>query len=452
VSRQQRVLVVGDTEIARRTCGALTRQGRGALHLPRPDDQQLQSALTDDVQAVALLVRGDVIALRYALLVEYLRPGIRLVVLLFDRTIADQLLTAVPNCQITSPADIAVPAIIGACLGDPVLAVDTASEPARVISGDADGARTRAWRPRHRVRHLAATLAGQIRPHDRTSRLLLTGLAGLAFTLLLEWLLAILALHSGPLTAFYIATRIVATVGPGETGHAPAWYLTASGVNMLLGVAYTALFTAGIVNRFLSARSIDIVGPRIRPSRDHIVVVGLGQVSLRLCTALRRLGIPVIAVERDPGAANLRLARSAGIPVLIAHAQDREVLGKLNLGRARALAAMGADDLDNVEVAIAALAIAPRLHVVLRAGDNAVISETRSLFSIGEVCDITALSVHAVVHGLDGHSPRFVYPHRGRLVADPPAPEASDAAEPAAAPAGSGDARLVSSSSARCGC
>lgn len=452
MSRQQRVLVVGDTEIARRTCGALTRQGTRVLHLPQPDDQRLQSALTDDVDAVALLVRGDVIALRYALLAEYLRPGIRLVVLLFDRTIADQLLTTMPNCQITSPADIAVPAIIGACMGDPVLAVDTASSPPRVISGTPDGIDTRDWRPRHRVRNLARTLAGQIRPHDRTSRLLLTGLGGLAFTLLVEWLLATLALHAEPLTAFYTATRIVATVGPGETGHAPGWYLAAASVNMLLGVVYTALFTAGIVNRFLSARSIDIVGPRIRPSRDHVVVVGLGQVSLRLCLALRKLGIPVIAVERDPGAANLRLARSAGIPVLIAHAQDREVLAGLGLERARALAAMGADDLDNVEVAIAALAIAPRLHVVLRAGDSAVISETRSLFSIGEVCDITALSVHAVVHGLNGHSPRFVHPYRGGIVAHPPAPADADAPASEAPPSEAGDATLVSSSSVRCGC
>ena len=92
-----------------------------------------------------------------------------------------------------------------------------------------------------------------------------------------------------------------------------------------------------------------------------------------------------MALERDPRAVNLRLARAAKVPVLIAHGEDREVLKKLSLHRARALAAMGSEDLDNIEVAIAALALAPDLRVVLRAGDDDVITETRSLFRIGEV-------------------------------------------------------------------
>ena len=73
---------------------------------------------------MAILVRGDVIALRYALLVEHLLPEVRLVVTLFDRTVAEQLVRVIPNCQGTSPANVAVPSIIGACLGPDVLAVE----------------------------------------------------------------------------------------------------------------------------------------------------------------------------------------------------------------------------------------------------------------------------------------------------------------------------------------
>ncbi|KAB2388835.1 hypothetical protein F9B16_02665 [Actinomadura montaniterrae] len=137
--------------------------------------------------------------------------------------------------------------------------------------------------------------------------------------------------------------------------------------------------------------------------------------------ALRHLHIPVLAVERDPWATNLRLAKAAGIPVLIAHAEDRAVLGRLSLHRARAFAAMGADDLDNVEAAIAALALEPDLRVVLRAGDNTVISETRSLFPIGDVCDISAMTAAAVAAAMQGESAHFVYPHRGKLRTHPDA-------------------------------
>jgi hypothetical protein len=86
------------------------------------------------------------------------------------------------------------------------------------------------------------------------------------------------------------------------------------------------------------------------------------------------------------------------------------VLGGLGLDRAIALAAMGSDELDNIDVAIAALADAPNLRVVLRAGEDDVIAETRSLFRIGEVCDVAALTTAAVTRGLRGEAPGIVYP------------------------------------------
>ncbi|TDD85603.1 portal protein [Actinomadura darangshiensis] len=417
----QRVLVIGDIEIARLACTSLTRHGSEVTHLFQPSENELRLALTVEPHAVAVLVRSDVTALRYALLVEHLRPRIRLVVMLFDRTVADQLLKTVPNCQVTSPADISVPAIIGACLDTAVLAVDVRGRPARVLVETADGVTADVWRADPLPRRLARAFTRQFRSHDLTSRILLTGLAGLSITLLLEWLLAVLVLHQPAVAAFYSATRVVATVGPSESHPAPGWYLVLSGVGMLLTIGYGALFTAGIVNRFLSDRSIDIIGPRTLPTRDHVVVVGLGQVGLRLCMALRCLRIPVLAVERDPRATNLRLAKAAGIPVLIAHAEDREVLGRLSLHRARAFAAMGADDLDNVEAAIAALALVPDLRVVMRAGDHTVITETRSLFPIGDVCDISAMTAQAVAAGVNGSAADFVYPYGGKLVTHPPA-------------------------------
>ncbi|MWA07545.1 portal protein [Actinomadura sp. LD22] len=417
----RRVIVIGDIEIARLACASLTRQGSTVTHLSQPTENELRDALAWEPHAVAVLVRGDVAALRYALLVEHLRPRIHLVVMLFDRTVADQLLKTVPNCQVTSPADISVPAIIGACLGKPVLAVDVRSSPARVLIEDAERITMDRWRPDSRPRRLMRALSRQFRSHDLTSRILLTGLTGLTITLLLEWLLAVVALHQPVTVAFYSATRVVATVGPGESQPASNWYLALSGIGMLLTIGYSALFTAGIVNRLLSDRSIDIIGARTLPTRDHVIVVGLGQIGLRLCTALRHLHIPVLAVERDPRATNLRLAKAAGIPVLIAHAEDRAVLGRLSLHRARAFAAMGADDLDNVEAAIAALALEPDLRVVLRAGHNTVITETRSLFPIGDVCDISAMTAAAVAAAMQGESAHFVYPHRGKLRTHPDA-------------------------------
>ncbi|MGZ6833816.1 MAG: portal protein, partial [Mycobacteriaceae bacterium] len=125
--------MIGDIEVARRTCSELVAHGFAVTHLLHPTDSEMRVALTQAVSAVAVLVRGDVIALRYALLVEHLLPEVRLVVTLFDRTVAEQLGRVVPNCQVTSPANVAVPSIIGACVGPDVLAVSSqAAEPTMV--------------------------------------------------------------------------------------------------------------------------------------------------------------------------------------------------------------------------------------------------------------------------------------------------------------------------------
>jgi Trk K+ transport system NAD-binding subunit len=141
----------------------------------------------------------------------------------------------------------------------------------------------------------------------------------------------------------------------------------------------------------------------------------MGQVGMRLCVELRALGIPVVGVERDPQAATARLARTLGIPVMDGRGGDRHVLERLRLGHARALAAVGSDDLDNVAVAIAAHGVAPHIRVVMRAGEDDAIAETRSLLPMGVVCDITGLAAGYVVARLRAEAVGDVVVHRGEI-------------------------------------
>jgi hypothetical protein len=371
-------------------------------------------ALTPDVGAVAVLVRGDVIALRYALLTEHVRPQVRLVVTLFDRTVGDQLLRVVPNCLVTSPADVAVPSVIAGCLADDLLVVEGGHRPPVVVRDAPGGALTEPWQvPRSR-----GTWLRQLRTYDESSRMMLFGLAGLLGLLATDWAMGVLVLHERSVVALFNGARVLATVGGADPAHrAPDWYLLVSTLLMLMTIMLTALFTAGAVNRLMSPRYTSIVGRRILPRRGHVVVIGLGQVGIRLSMQLRALGIAVLAVERDRASPNLDLARSAGIPVLLGSGADRGLLERLGLDRALALAAMGSDDLDNVEVAIAALAVAPGLRVVLRAGEGDVIKESQSLFSIGQVRDVSALTAFAVTRALVGAPQASVFQQGHRIAA-----------------------------------
>jgi hypothetical protein len=125
-----------------------------------------------------------------------------------------------------------------------------------------------------------------------------------------------------------------------------------------------------------------------------------------------------VAVERDPTAPNLRLAKALGLPVVVADATDRFVLRKLGLGRATAMAAVASDDRDNIAVSVAALAVAPELRVVMRAGDHEAIAETRSLFRIGMVHDLNSLSAAYTTAALCGLQPYGVMAHGRQLLVE----------------------------------
>jgi voltage-gated potassium channel Kch len=414
-----RALVIGDLEVTRITCAALAKRGAEVVHVLQPTDVELRAPLTGAVDAVAVLVRGDVTALRYVLLVEHIRPGVRLVATVFDRTLADRLRSVVPNCTVNSPADIAVPSIVAACLGAGTLAVDLgAPSPRRLVRGPEGELRFAPLRRQRRpIIRRVRDLAGQLVAHDDATRVLLIGLAALATVLVADWILTAVVLGRSPAEALYAATRVITTVGPGNADvEGRTWYLVVASLLMLITVLVTAVFTAGVVDRVRSSRSLSVVGRRVPPRSGHVVVVGLGQVGLRLAIALHHLGVPVLAIERDAEAPNLRLARLARVPVLIGQGQDVEVLRRAGVHRSRAVAAMGSVDLDNVEVAIAASAVAPEIPMVIRAGEDDLIAETRSLFRIGEVRDVSALTAVAVAHSLMDTPPVAVFAQEHRSV------------------------------------
>jgi Trk K+ transport system NAD-binding subunit len=390
---RERIVVVGDGSLVTAVGERVRDAGRDAVVLRQPSDHALSRALGPGVDGVVVASRDDIQALRLALLAEHLCPGVRLVVTIFDQTVASQLMRAVPNCTVTSLGEAAAPAFVGPCV-DPDLLALAGTDPTRGVTAG-DGAPRAADGPHAPQRpggRLWRRLVAQLRPHDQSSRVMLVGLGGLLALVVVEAVL--LGVYGeAPVDALYAAVKTVATVGPNdEIDAGPTWLKGYATFAMAAAVALTAVFTAGLVNRLLSGRLTGIIGARTVPRRDHVVVVGLGQVGLRLCMTLQALGLDVVAVERNGELWSVRVARTLGIPVVVGHGEDRFLLQRLSLGRARALAAVTSEQLTNVAVAVAALAVEPDVRIVLRAGHDEVIRESRSLFHIGLVRDATELA------------------------------------------------------------
>jgi hypothetical protein len=234
-----------------------------------------------------------------------------------------------------------------------------------------------------------AAIRSILRPYDRSAALLLFGALGLLACLLAETIGAVIVLDQDLVDALYGAAKTLVTVDPNdEVADGPKAFKVFITAMMLTALVFEALFTAGIVNRLIDRRLTGIVGDNAVPRRDHVVVVGVGQVGLRLCLLLRRCGVGVVAVDDQEEGENVGAAKTLGLPVVIGRGADPSLLRRLSLGDAVALAAVTRDDLENVAIAMAARSINEDLRIVLRAGDGQVANETRSLFKLGVVRDV----------------------------------------------------------------
>ena len=390
----ERILVLGEGRLIDVVRRVLDDAGADVIHLRAPNDRDIRRALTPDIDAVVVISRDDRVSLRLALVVEGVRPGVRLIVTIYNRDLAAQLRRAVRNVRVTSMADIVAPALAGPCLGEDLIAVSRAPQPGgrpRGVRAGEDGPVLAPLEPRggRLGDRMRANIGSLLHPFELSAKTMLAGLLGFVAILLTDAIVVGLALHEPVLKAVYLATRVIVTVGPNEDiDHGPEWLMPFSTVTMLAALAFSAIFTAGLINRLMGPRRVAILGRRAMPRRDHVVVVGLGQVGLRLCLMLRELGVPVVAVERDPEADNIVRAKRYGIPVVIGGGGSRDVLSRLSLRRARALAAVTSDEIENISTAVAGLSVREDLPTVVRAGSGDVMDETRALFRIGVVRDV----------------------------------------------------------------
>jgi len=407
-SKRPVIVLIGDGDLAEETERALQAAKARVVRLCQPDEDAVRDALEgEDVEAVAVVEREDAIVLRFALMVRSVSEDVRMLLTIFDPTMAKQVDDMMVNTELTSLADIVAPSLAGPCIDERFTAVSFENgKPVGLIEGDGDVTKAviRLPRPR-RVEALARAL---FTPYDKSAGMLLFGAIGLAAIFTLETVTAMFTLDESAVDAIYGSAKTLVTVDPNPgVAKGPDWYKLFTSVSMIVALLMAAAFTAGLVNRFVERRLTGIIGRRIVPRRDHVVVVGLGQVGMRLCLLLRACKIPLVAVESDENGERVGIAKELGLPVVIGRGADPSLMRRLSLPRARAVAAVTADDLENISVAMTARGIHPDIRTVLRVGDGSVANETRSLLALGLVRDVHRLAatlLAAKILGRDAES------------------------------------------------
>lgn len=428
---REHFVVCGEDVLAVRMVEALRRQARpgatnvavltppGGRHSPSlrgvsgvtlveaadPDDAAFTAAGVAGATAVALVDREDVVNIHRALRVQELAPGVRLVLRLHADALGGRLRLLLPTATVLSVSSTAAPAFVTAAIGvDTRQAVDLPGHPMAVAERSGVPAPLvvagLARRPERGTPELlpadedrADLVLARVPVHE-SGRIVGTRRAALRESVSSAWrrlragatrslaratlaLLALLVLGTVGFATFaglswgdaiYLTVLDSAGAADPDT-HASGVARTIQALVTVVGIAIIPLVTAVVVDAAVSARFAG-TPQRPRPRRGHVVVVGLGNVGVRVVEQLHERGVPVVAIDDDADRPGVAAVRRLGLPVIVGDPTRSRTLEEASVVSCRALVAVAGDDIVNLEIGLVGRSLRARLRVVLRLRDD----------------------------------------------------------------------------------
>lgn len=116
--------------------------------------------------------------------------------------------------------------------------------------------------------------------------------------------------------------------------------------------------------------------------RNHVIVVGVGKVGVQVIKGLVQLRETVVAVECKQDSAFLDEVQDLRVPVITGDGRQVVTLQKAGAARAKAIVLATDDDLANLDAALTARDINPKVRVVMRLFDDTLASKVGGAFQL----------------------------------------------------------------------
>ncbi|MFI2646862.1 NAD-binding protein [Micromonospora fulviviridis] len=409
--------------------------GVQVVRADRLDEATFHRAGLAGADGLALLHQDDVGNMHAALCAQEVEPRLRLVVRMFNTSLANGLRQLFPDSAVLSDASISAPAFVAAALGELApthfrhagrtlyvarradvrpqdvlsgLAVTTDPELVRVLPADESSADVvlaeatgrppgtelaarRLVRARRR-RQPVAVLLRALRSFA-TRKIGVAVLVLLAVIAVLGWLNA----RAADVTwseALYL-TLVTTLSGQDPDVNKPLAAQVMQVVLNLAGLALIPLITAAVVDGIVNAR-LALHAGRVQPDRSgHVVVVGLGNIGTRVMAQLHDFGVEVVAIDKNPEARGAPLAHRLGVPLIVGDAGQEETLRAASVDTSQALVVVSTDDGANLRAALNARSLDPDLRVVLRLFDGDFAERIQQAFGIGISRSVSYLAAPA---------------------------------------------------------
>jgi Trk K+ transport system NAD-binding subunit len=446
-----RFVVCGDNPLAFRLVDELvTRYGaevtlilpRGAprpgvriVEAPRLTTEAFTEAGLAEADALALVAQDDAGNLDGALLAQEINRGLRIVVRMFNQSLAEGTRILLRDCAVLSESAIAAPGFVAAALDDvapthlllagrrlvvahrSAVPADDVVHGLATIGGEDDepvllpedehladlvlaDAPPPVAIPQRRRRHPLRTLSVVV---VRRMRILLG--AVLALLVVSAALFQVID-HLGWWGSVYV-TILTALGGANPDLTRSAAEQVLQTVLTVFSIALIPVLTAAVVDAAVRARLARAGGGPAEPMRDHYVVVGLGNTGTRVLLGLHEAGVDVVAVDHRDQARGVAAAREVGIPVVVGDPTQEAVLRSAWVHTCRTLLVLSTDDMRNLQTALLGRSIAGQLRVVLRLFDADFANRVERAFGLASSRSVSYLA-----------APTFAAAMMGRAVLD----------------------------------
>ncbi len=178
-------------------------------------------------------------------------------------------------------------------------------------------------------------------------------------------------LQTSPLDALLFAVSLITGAGDSllPVQEVPDLIKVFTILIMLVGAAIIGLSYA-LLNDFILGTRFDRFWEVARiPHRGHFIICGLGGVGMQIVNHLHSYGHEVVVIEQDPNCRFLNTVRAMKIPVIQGDASLPSTLRLANFEEAQTLLAVTSNDTANLEIALNAKGLNPKVAAIVRYED-----------------------------------------------------------------------------------
>jgi Trk K+ transport system NAD-binding subunit len=174
------------------------------------------------------------------------------------------------------------------------------------------------------------------------------------------------------------------------------WLMLVEALIPVLGIAVLAdgLVRFGFLFFAKHRNDKEWIAVQAHTLKNHVVLCGAGRIGYRVLDRLHKLGLDVVVVERNEAAPFVQAIRNEGVPLLIDDVRTANALDATNIKAARAIVCATDDDLANLNIALDARRLNPKIRVVMRLFDDDLVRKVEDAFQF-EAFSTSSLSAPA---------------------------------------------------------